>query len=289
MAGKRGVGGALVEPSSALMTRVQCSGGPRGSRFSLALAAALFLGYLPLACVLPAARARADNVATAFRRGASHGAPLHVHTGARYPGEMVLLARPMRLRGGKMMNTDAAKKTEKRKRTMLSQAGGVSKPQVARRRGSKLGKSKTGKSRRPEHGSRCMDDPAPRIVALIPASRSASADAAFDRIVESCRALGDMHDALPSAWSAADASSALRPKVVTLRLPASCGAVGGRRVTLLRVDTTKTSALLDALKVADCAVLVHHGAELLAPSCSISSPFEMLAHADQRGVGSAHR
>ena len=278
------------------MKRGQCSGEPRGSRFSLALAAALFLGYLPLACVLPAARARADNVAAAFRyrRGASHGAPLHAHTslgrGAMYPGEMVLLARPpMRLRGGKMMNTDAAKKTEKRKRTMLSQGSGVSKPQVTRRRGSKLGKSKTEKHRRPEHGSRCMDDPAPRIVALIPASRSASAEAAFDRIVESCRALGDTHDALPSARSAADASSAQRPKVVTLRLPASCGAVGGRRVTLLRVDTTKTSTLLDALKVADCAVLVHHGAEMLAPSCSISSPFEMLAHADQRGVGSAPR
>lgn len=194
--------------------------------------------------------------------------------------EMVLCDCSMRLRGGKMMNKDAAKKTEKRKRT-IRQAGGVTK--VARRRGSRLGKPRTGKPHRNGYDNRGPDDPAPRIVALIPASRSASSDVAFNHIVESCRMLGGAHS-LPPPRPAAGTSSVLHSRPVTLRLPASCGGAGGGRVTLLRVDTTKTSSLLDSLKVADCAVLLHHGAELPAPSCSISSPVEMLEHADKRGV-----
>ena len=182
-----------------------------------------------------------------------------------------------------MKNQDAARQTAKHQKTLLSETGGVSK--AARRKGGKAVKARSGKTHRVEQGNRCIDDPAPRIVALIPASRSASAGTAIDRILEACCTLGDAHSR-PSAEVARAAhgsSQAQQSKAVTLRLPASCGGAGGSRVTLLQVDTTQTSALLDALKVADCAVLVHHGTELPAPSCSISSPIEMLAHADKRG------
>ena len=194
----------------------------------------------------------------------------------------------MRLRGGRMKSEPAGKMKVKQQRSthdqqrasagFLSSAGVSKKP---RARGT-VRKIKASRRQRQEQRRGQEEDSSPRIVALIPVSQSASADAAIDRLLSACLSLGDAQS-LPSA-QAADKAGPSRANPVTLRLPASCGGPArGGRVMLLRVDVRNSEAMLDALKVADCAVLVHHGAELPAPSCAITSPAEMKTDTDKLG------
>jgi hypothetical protein len=197
--------------------------------------------------------------------------PLPFSARAHPPGGL-----SVRLRGGKMKNTAADKKKAKAK--SKDRIKGVAKAAVARRSARRNQRQQSLRSRQ----SRQEDDASPRIVALIPVSQSSSAEAALDRLLETCIKFGDAQS-LPSA-QAADKGSPLHPKAVTLCVPARCAGGRGRRVTLLRVDTRKRPALLDALKVADCAVLVHHGTELPAPSCAITATSDMRERADLRGA-----
>ena len=191
--------------------------------------------------------------------------------------------RVLRLRGGRMKNAAAGIKPRKQITSHRPIVKGVSKKVGTKpKKAENMRGSKMFKAQQKKRGDREAQDTdlSPRIVALIPLSQSASTDAAVDCLIETCinRNREGERDGATDNFGA----PGLRRTSVTLRLPASCGGPSGRRVTLLQVDTSNPAAMLDALKVADCALLVHHGAELPSPSCTISSPAQMLPFPEKR-------
>ncbi|KAJ1484435.1 hypothetical protein T484DRAFT_1894265, partial [Baffinella frigidus] len=107
---------------------------------------------------------------------------------------------------------------------------------------------------------RAFPDLSPKIIVFIPLTASASSHAA----------LRLFHDSFTPRANSSDTTltpDSLRGPV-TIALPPHCsGATPGQRVTLLSVAGSDSIAMLDALKVADCAVLVHAGDELPDPTC----------------------
>ena len=107
---------------------------------------------------------------------------------------------------------------------------------------------------------RAFPDLSPKIIVFIPLTASASSHSA----------LRLFHDSFTPRSNSSNTTltdgSLLGP--VTVALPPHCsGATPGQRVTLLSVEGSDSLAMLDALKVADCAILVHAGDELPDPTC----------------------
>lgn len=118
---------------------------------------------------------------------------------------------------------------------------------------------------------RAFPDLSPKIIVFIPLTASASSHAA----------LRLFHDSFTPRANSSDTTltpDSLRGPV-TIALPPHCsGATPGQRVTLLSVAGSDSIAMLDALKVADCAVLVHAGDELPDPTCG-EDQVTLLPHA----------
>ena len=110
---------------------------------------------------------------------------------------------------------------------------------------------------------RAFPDLSPKIIVFIPLTASASSHAALRLFHDSCTPRANISDTTPPL---------LGP--VTVALPPHCsGATPGQRVTLLSVAGSDSLAMLDALKVADCAILVHAGDELPDPTCGEDQVF----------------
>jgi len=144
---------------------------------------ALLAAALPLVCVVPAPLDRMTLRFPAAGEGTGHGHGMTSSLLGAVPSDLAL-----RLRGGKMKNEAAEKRSLKHQRTLARKnagvSGGVQKgapKSKTRQTRKKFGKA--GKGQKQEQGAQKDDDPAPRIVAIIPLSKSASADVAMERLL----------------------------------------------------------------------------------------------------------
>jgi hypothetical protein len=108
---------------------------------------------------------------------------------------------------------------------------------------------------------RAFPDQSPKIIVLVPLTPMASSRAALVLLRDAIAPQAERDAAAPPSGP------------LTLALPPHCsGGVPGQRVTLLTATASDPRALLDALKVADCVLLLHAGSELPDPTGGAGAP-----------------